>query len=714
MGYLLVHVFLSLIWVNFFRIHVEAVVLSKTFWNSTNFNASTQNSCSSQSPCTGIPSKSVQISQTTPAPKTTPSVVHWEDLTAFIFQSPCQIDQEEILTLTWPDRYITVATVTTLVSIFQNTTLVASSTYTDVTASMELYSILDALPARNSRTSVLNGTAFTDPYGVVYQSPTAITIYDKLKYLPAPTITSGWLKSEWAQLGEVFSVLPSGYYFSGGGRDVRSWLVDNPPAPLPTFWSTLSDCDQFLENSGPQAYKHIVESITAYETTTTMFSSALPTQAQVTPAATPTLPTPSPTPLINTPNQPASPGGVNIAAEESSGPEGSAAAEIETQEPKFEPILPIPKSTLDDLAISLDPVAGSLFVGGQPLSSGDFIIESGTILSLDTTGTTLFVDGSPHLNPSIQTLPPLGPERSYFTIGTSTYSQNSASEYEVDGQTLRPGDSVIISGTTVSLDSFGSSIFINNTPVPVQRTPPTTARPQLVFGGTTYCQNGASNFEIASQILTPGGVVTVSGTTLSLAPKATEVFINNIPFPVYQTPNIAKPQLVIGDSTYFQDTSSNFVIASQTLIPGGIITASGTTISLDPQASEAIINNIPFPIRKPSTGPRPQLILGASTYLQNPNSAFEIASQTLKPGGIITVAGTTLSLDPKASEVVINNTPSTLQAPRITAQPSPPLSKGISATAAKATSKVSTGASVSYGLRTGIILSMGLIFWNVL
>ncbi|CAG8981145.1 hypothetical protein HYALB_00005860 [Hymenoscyphus albidus] len=694
MGYLLVHVFLSLIWGKFFKIHVEAVVLSKTFWNSTNFNASPQNSCSSQSHCTGVPSKSVQISHTTPAPRTTPSVVHLEDLTAFIFESPCQIDQEKILTLTWPDRYVTVATVTTLVSIFKNTTVVASSTYADVTASMELYSILAALPARNSRTSVLNGTVFTDPYGVVYQSPTAITVYDKLKYLPAPTLTSGWLKSEWEQLGEVFSVLPSGYYFSGGGRDVRSWLVENPPAPLPTFWSALPDCDQFLENSGPQAYQHIVESITAYETTTTTLSSALPTQAQVIPAATPPLPTPRPTPLINTPNQRASPGSVNIAAEEPSGPEGSPGAEIETQEPKFEPISPIPKSTLDDLAISSDPVAGSLIVGGQPLPPGDSINQSGTIVSLDTTGTTLFVDGSPHLHPSIQTPPPLGPERSYFTIGTSTYSQNSASEYEVGGQKLRPGDSVIISGTTVSLDSVGSSVFINNTPIPVLKTPPTTARLQLVFGGSTYFQNGASNFELASQILTPGGVVTVSGTTLSLDPKATEAFINNIPFPLYPTPNIAKPQLVIGDSTYLQDASSNFVIASQTLPPGGIITASGTTISLNPKASEVFINNTSVTIRKPSAGPRPQLILGASTYLQNPNSAFEVASQTLKPGGVIIVAGTTLSLDPKASEVVINNIPSTLQAPRITAQPLPPLSTGISATAAKATSKVSTGANV--------------------
>ena len=54
----------------------------------------------------------------------------------------------------------------------------------------------------------------------------------------------------------------------------------------------------------------------------------------------------------------------------------------------------------------------------------------------------------------------------------------------------------------------------------------------FTFGGTIYTRDSASNFLIGTQILTPGGSITDSGTMLSMASDGEAVFLG-----VYRNPN---------------------------------------------------------------------------------------------------------------------------------------------------------------------------------
>jgi hypothetical protein len=85
--------------------------------------------------------------------------------------------------------------------------------------------------------------------------------------------------------------------------------------------------------------------------------------------------------------------------------------------------------------------------------------------------------------------------------------------------------------------------------------------PAVIISGTTY------------RIPTQGGVVIVDDYTSTL--------------PVYSPGSL--PTLVVGSSIYTANSESGFVIGSQTLTEGGVITASGETLSLAPGGSSVVM-----------------------------------------------------------------------------------------------------------------------------
>jgi hypothetical protein len=97
--------------------------------------------------------------------------------------------------------------------------------------------------------------------------------------------------------------------------------------------------------------------------------------------------------------------------------------------------------------------------------------------------------------------------------------------------------------------------------------------------------------------------------------------------------------------------SSLFIIASQTLSPGGsAVTVNGVTISLPATGSAVLIS--PF-------GPSPpqEITLAGQTITANSESEFVIGTQTLSPGGsAITLGGTPVSLASGATEVIVGGT----------------------------------------------------------
>lgn len=255
-----------------------------------------------------------------------------------------------------------------------------------------------------------------------------------------------------------------------------------------------------------------------------------------------------------------------------------------------------------------------------------------------------------------------------LTIGSTTLTANAATQYFVGpGKTLTPGGAVTVSGTVISLAPSASFLVIGGSTLVLPTASSTavlavTAPPEIVIAGTTFTANSESTFVIGGQTLAPGSVITVSGTTISLGPSATNVVINGHTEPLIQ-PITAAPLLTVGNTIYTANPGSSYVVAGQTLTPGGTIVIAGTTIALGPSASFAVINGATETLSGPAalTTP-PPLTIGNGVYTAIPGTGttYLIGGSVLTPGGIITVAGTTISLAPGATAVIVNGITSEL------------------------------------------------------
>lgn len=92
----------------------------------------------------------------------------------------------------------------------------------------------------------------------------------------------------------------------------------------------------------------------------------------------------------------------------------------------------------------------------------------------------------------------------------------------VGSSTLSRGGTVIFSGsggeTTYVIPDSGSAVIVNGKTQAIQSTAVTVAvpamtTPAIVIGSSAYAANSASQFVIGSQTLTPGGVITAVGET---------------------------------------------------------------------------------------------------------------------------------------------------------------------------------------------------------
>lgn len=272
---------------------------------------------------------------------------------------------------------------------------------------------------------------------------------------------------------------------------------------------------------------------------------------------------------------------------------------------------------------------------------------------------------------SSQTIVPSGPAHetpapaAQITIGSSLITANSASAFVVGTETLAPGGPAItLGGTTFAIPSQATALVVNGetTPIGQPQTQKTPAPAQIPVGGSVVTANGASQFEIGSQTLIPGGsAITIDDSVVSLAPSATAVVINGVTTPVAgKSANVPAVQITIGGSTITADSASQFQIASQTLSPGGpAITVSGTTYSLAPSGSAIVVDGVTSQVAVPQGSP----ITFGSDEVATPiaSGAYVLqGGQTLSPGGSVVVGdGTTYSLAPSGS-VVINGVTSAM------------------------------------------------------
>ena len=281
----------------------------------------------------------------------------------------------------------------------------------------------------------------------------------------------------------------------------------------------------------------------------------------------------NPTSLHSGVNQSPSPGGFSVS---DSGPPVS---------PK-QSHLPLPVITVGGTTYAPNSLS-QYFIASQTLLPGAPAIQISSMpvsLAIDA---SIIVMGTNtvDLTPTIPTLPPL-------KIGSNVYTLNSVSQYVIAGQTLIPGGTITVSGTPISLAVSATEVVIGTSTLQLSYITAPPALPLLTVDDYTLTPNGISEYIIAGQTLFPGALaITVSGTPISLGPDASAIVIESSTIPILPSSNINKPPLLTIDGiTYTPNSASDYIIASQTLIPGGPpITVSGTQLSLFPGASDLVI-----------------------------------------------------------------------------------------------------------------------------
>lgn len=173
------------------------------------------------------------------------------------------------------------------------------------------------------------------------------------------------------------------------------------------------------------------------------------------------------------------------------------------------------------------------------------------------------------------------------------------------------------------------------------------------------------NIPVAIQTASDGPQVIVGTTVIPLVPN--DIKSNKYPRVTYM-PTSIPAVLTIGTETIVANSQSQYVVGGQTLSPGGpAITVSGTTISLAPSATVVVVNGASSTVA-PNFGniwttAAPALTFKDHVYTANRAGYITISPGTvLKPGGeAIVIEGTTLSFDHSGTAVVVQGITSILQ-----------------------------------------------------
>ena len=262
-----------------------------------------------------------------------------------------------------------------------------------------------------------------------------------------------------------------------------------------------------------------------------------------------------------------------------------------------------------------------------------------------------------------------------LTIHGSTYQADQDSRFTIDDQTITPGGAITAYGTPIAIDTGASIAVIGSSTQSLSNTV-VTPKPLLTFAGTTYTADDTTNFVIAGETLTRGGILRVDGTRLSLDQAGTGVVIGTSTS-LLISPDVntaaAAPALTFGGSTYTAGPSSDFVLNGQTLTKGGIITLDGTQVAYNEAGTNVVIGTSTYPLAFPGTTAvtKPVLTFDGSTYTVDSLSNFPLDDQTLAKGGSITVHGTQLSYDEAGIAVVIGSSTQLLSPATIAAAAEP-------------------------------------------
>ena len=177
-----------------------------------------------------------------------------------------------------------------------------------------------------------------------------------------------------------------------------------------------------------------------------------------------------------------------------------------------------------------------------------------------------------------------------------------------------------------------------------------------------------------------GNVANIGGVVQTLAPGSpltvgSQVFRPSEGNIDHQSSNNV-PSLVIGTTVLTQAPDGSFSSGSISLSPGQATTVSGTTISLAPGGSVAVLNGATSTLAAGGQNIQaPSLTVGNSFFTQGSGGVYQSGSVTLRPGQATNISGVSVSLAGDNSFAVINGKTSALASAGLVTQ-APPLTIG--------------------------------------
>ncbi|KAF2198752.1 hypothetical protein GQ43DRAFT_433994 [Delitschia confertaspora ATCC 74209] len=327
-----------------------------------------------------------------------------------------------------------------------------------------------------------------------------------------------------------------------------------------------------------------------------------------------------------------------------------------------------------------NPQVLGIVIDTHTIAPGQATIINGVVVSVPSNadGSSIVVGGVTFV---VNQIRPTAP--AFLSVIGGPVTTNINGQFILGIETLIPGGpAIVVSGTTFSLGPSGTIAIVDGVTQTLGHAHRVIGPSALTINGKTIpatVVGGSTGFVFGlGQMLTPGGVLVMDGTTFSLpvdAPDSevvvngiTKTFVNSAGLPILTLNDLPIPAAVI-------DGTTEFVIRPrQILAPGGVLVAAGTTFSLPADASGSIVvngvtltlNGHPeLPILTLNDQPIPATMVGGTTQF-----AFG-HGQVLTPGGSVVISGITISMTAtvSGSVVVINGVTLTLGQPLVTTAP---------------------------------------------
>ncbi|KAH0370993.1 hypothetical protein KCU65_g2262, partial [Aureobasidium melanogenum] len=375
--------------------------------------------------------------------------------------------------------------------------------------------------------------------------------------------------------------------------------------------------------------------------TTSEVSAETPSDVSVQPAESQKAGASSAVPSVGSENQPTQPTTVQGDGASTNQPALSNTEGASSDRPSQQPAQP--SITQNAAATSAAPAEGPSNNPTQPATS----------------------QGAPFVVPSLE--PSVQPDQ---ITNIQTGGQAGSSQAESNTRVVQSSEPAVVifgdaTATVISSTGLPAEITTPNTGGHIVETAANTqlaSSSDTVVVGSSQPTSGASAYAIGGQTLKAGGpAIEVSGTTYSIQ-ESGGVVVNGNTVPISTVvPQTSPPPVpvVIGEITATPVASDTYIVAGQTLNRGGAaVEISGSTYSLPPSASNAVINGQAAPIStlQASLDSSATVVIGGVTAKPESSGAYYlVADQTLNPGGsAIEVSGVTYSLPTSGANTVIN------------------------------------------------------------